>query len=230
MKRALNRFSGRREAAIGLGAYAVYLTVRALVVDDRGRARAARNARRIESLERRLGLHVEPALQALLLEKPRLLRALSAGYVVPNVALTVGSLMWLFARRHPDFHRLRRAGALAIVGGSAVFLVFPCDPPRKLDHMVDTILEGGVDLETGLVVRLYNPVAAFPSIHMAFAMVTSAAVLAGARNPLVRTAARAYPGAVALVVLTTANHFVLDAVAGAALGLAGLRAGRLRDS
>jgi hypothetical protein len=92
--------------------------------------------------------------------------------------------------------------------------------------MVDTIREGGLDLESGIVVKLYNPIAAFPSVHMAFAVVTSAAVLAQARNPTVRAIARAYPGAVAMLVFATANHFVVDALAGAALGLAGLRLGR----
>ena len=52
----------------------------------------------------------------------------------------------LFFRRHPDFHRIRRAGLLSIAGSAAVFYFFPCDPPRKLDHMVDTIREGGLDL------------------------------------------------------------------------------------
>lgn len=216
--------------ALALGAYAVYLAVRAAVDNPYGRERAARNARRLEALERRLGLHVEPLLQARLLDKPRLLRALSAGYVVPNVAFTVGSLMRLFFRRHPDFHRLRRAGLFTIVAPSAVFYLFPCDPPRKLDHMVDTIHDGGLDLESGIVVKLYNPIAAFPSIHMAFAVVTSATVLADARNPALRAAAAAYPGAVAWIVFVTGNHFVLDAVAGAAVGLAGLRLGRRQDA
>lgn len=216
--------------ALALGAYAVYLAVRAAVNNPYGRERAARNARRLEALERRLGLHVEPLLQARLLDKPRLLRALSAGYVVPNVAFTVGSLMRLFFRRHPDFHRLRRAGLFTIVAPSAVFYLFPCDPPRKLDHMVDTIHDGGLDLESGIVVKLYNPIAAFPSIHMAFAVVTSATVLADARNPALRAAAAAYPGAVAWIVFVTGNHFVLDAVAGAAVGLAGLRLGRRQDA
>jgi hypothetical protein len=89
--------------------------------------------------------------------------------------------------------------------------------------MVDTIRDGGLDLENGLVVKVYNPIAAFPSLHMAFAVVTSAAVLAESDNPVVRAPALAYPGAVAFVIFTTANHFVLDAVAGAALGLLGLR-------
>jgi hypothetical protein len=211
--------------ALALGTYGLYLAVGATRDNPAARVRAARNAHRLEVLERRLGLHVEPQIQGLLLERPRLMRALSAGYVVPNVALSVGSVMRLFFRRHPEFHRIRRAGLLSIAGSAAVFYFFPCDPPRKLDHMIDTIREGGLDLESGIVGRLYNPIAAFPSLHMAFAVVTRAAVLADARSPAVRAAAGAYPGAVALIVFATANHFVVDAAAGAALGLAGLRAG-----
>jgi len=211
---------------LALGTYAVYLAVGAARGNAEGRARAARNAHRLEALERRLGLHVEPQIQGLFLDRPQLMRALSVGYVAPNVVLSVGSVIWLFFRRHPDFHRIRRAGLLSIAGSAAVFYFFPCDPPRKLDHLVDTVREGGLDLESGIVVRLYNPIAAFPSLHMAFAVVTSAAVLADSRSPAVRAAARAYPGAVALLVLGTANHFVVDALAGAALGAAGLRLGR----
>ena len=212
--------------ALALGTYGVYLAVGAARDDAAGHARAARNARRLEALERRLGLHVEPWIQSVLLDRPRLARALSAGYVAPNVVLSVGSVMRLFFRRHPEFHRIRRAGLLSIAGSAAVFYFFPCDPPRKLDHMVDTVREGGLDLESGVVVRLYNPIAAFPSLHMAFAVVTSAAVLADSRNPAVRAGARAYPSAVALLLFGTANHFVVDALAGAALARAALRLGR----
>jgi hypothetical protein len=191
-----------------------------------GRVRAARNSRRVETFERRLGIHVEPQIQSLLLGRPRLMRALSVGYIAPNVLFTVGSVMRLFFRRHPDFHRIRRAGLLSIAGPAVVFYLFPCDPPRKLEHMVDTIRDGGIDLESGLVVKLYNPIAAFPSLHVAFAVVTSAAVLADSSSPAVRALARAYPGAVALLVFATANHFVVDAVAGAAVGATGLRLGK----
>ena len=209
--------------ALALGAYGLYLAARSAVDNPAGRARAARNARRVEAVERRLGIHVEPQIQSLLVPRLRLMRALSVGYVAPNVVFTVGSVMRLFFRRHPDFHRIRRAGLISIAGPAVVFYLFPCDPPRKLGHMVDTIRDGGLDLESGIVVKLYNPIAAFPSLHMAFAVVTSAAVLADSRSPAVRALARTYPGAVALLVFATANHFVVDAVAGAAVGLAGLR-------
>jgi hypothetical protein len=220
-------FSGRREAGIGFAVYGVYLAVRQAVYHDRGRARAERNARRIVELERRLRIHVEPAVQRVCLDRKRLVVCLNAGYMSLNVLLTVGSLMRLYRQRHPEFHRLRRAAALATLGAQPSFLLFPTAPPRTLDGFTDTIREfGGIDLDKGLVSRLYDPIAAMPSIHCAYAIVTSAALAAGTDSRAVRAAAVAYPPAVAGAVVATANHYVLDAVAGSALAALSLCAAR----
>ena len=223
------RFSGRREAAIGLGAYAVYLGVRALVANEHGRARARRNALRLVALERRLRLDLEPRLQERCLGRPRMLAALNVSYVTLNVVLTVGALMRLYLRRDPRFHRFRRAAALSLLGACPVFYAFPCAPPRSLDGFVDTVGEV-LDLDSGLVVYLYNPIAAMPSIHLAFAVVTGAAVAETARSPLVRALARLYPPVVFGTVVATANHYVLDCIAGSGLAVAGLRVARSRAS
>ena len=69
-----------KEIAIGLGAYAAYLAVRRAVWTEAGRARAHRNAARLIAFERRLGLFVEPRLQAIALRAPRFVEALNAGY------------------------------------------------------------------------------------------------------------------------------------------------------
>jgi hypothetical protein len=223
-------FSGRREAAIGLGIYGVYLLVRRAVVTDDGRRLAARNAERIVALERRLGMHVEPDLQGVLLPRRGLVAVLNVAYGTLNVGLTVGWLIRLFRRRNPEFHRLRRAAALATLGAQPVFLFFPVAPPRTLDHFVDTIADvSGVDLDVGLVAKLYDPIAAMPSIHVTYAVVTAAGIAETSGSAVARTLAPAYPPLVALVVFTTANHYVLDAIAGAALGLTALRLARLLD-
>jgi len=224
------RFSGRREAALGLGVYATYLLVRRLAVTEEGRRLAARNAERIVALEQRLGLHVEPELQGLLLPRRRLVAVLNVAYVTLNVGLTVGWLIRLFQRRHPDFHRLRRSAVLATLGAQPVFLFFPVAPPRTLDHFVDTIADAsGVDLDAGLISKLYDPIAAMPSIHITYAVVTAAGIAETSESALARALALAYPPLVALVVFTTANHYVLDAIAGAALGLGALRLARRLD-
>ena len=209
--------SARREAAIGLCCYAAYLAVRQAVLPTGGRERAARNARRILAAERQLRLDVEPRVQDAALRLPRLLHVLNAGYAVFNVSLSVGWLVRLYRRRDPAFARERRAAAAAFLGALPVFLVFPAAPPRTLDGFVDTLAEGGIDLEHPLLVRFYNPIAALPSHHVAFAVVTGTAA-ASRSGGLSRAGWATYPAIVALVVVATGNHFTLDVAAGAALG------------
>jgi PAP2 superfamily len=212
-------FSVRREVMLGLGLYALYLLVARLVLRRDGRARARRNADRIVALEQRLGLQVEPAVQRLLLRSPRLVHGLNVGYGLLNVTLTVGWLVLLFRRRDDGFHRFRSTCLLAHGAAQPVFLLLPTAPPRVLDGYVDTLSEvSGLDLEHAFLVRFYNPVAAMPSLHVAFAVITGAEIAERSGSLIVRSAARAYAPLVATVVAGTGNHYVLDAVAGAALG------------
>jgi len=218
------RLSLKRELALGALVYAIYLLVGKLVLRSNGRLRARRNAERIVELEKRVGLHLEPAVQRALLRFPRAMHALNIGYGVFNVSLTVGWLVLLYRRRDPDYRRLRRACLFAHLGAQPVFLLFPTAPPRVLDGFVDTLAEvSGFDLEHRVLVRLYNPIAAVPSLHVAFAVVTASELAARRRSPAVKAAAYSYPPLVSLVVAGTGNHYLLDAVAGAALGSAARR-------
>jgi hypothetical protein len=209
-----------REVALGLGAYAAYLTVRRAVLTPEGRLRALHNAGRVVSLERRLGIDVERPVQRAALRMPRLVHTLNLGYAGANVTLSVGWLVLLRRRRDPDFARERRAAVAAFLGALPVFLVLPVAPPRTLDGFVDTLAARGIDIEHPFLVRFYNPIAAMPSHHLAFAVVTGAGLAARARSRRGRTAWRAYPPFVGLIVVATGNHYLLDAIAGAALGAA----------
>jgi PAP2 superfamily len=212
-------FSIRREVTLGLAVYALYLLVARLVLRRDGRARARRNAERIVALERRLGIDVEPVVQRALLRSPRLVHGLNVGYGLFNVTLTVGWLVLLFRRRDDGFHRFRRTCLLAYLGAQPVFFLAPTAPPRTQDGFVDTLSEvSGLDLEHPFLLRFYNPVAAMPSLHVAFAVATGAEIAGRSDSVLLRSAARAYAPLVATVVAGTGNHYVLDAVAGAALG------------
>ena len=204
-----------------LSVYGVYLLVRKLVLDRRGRERAVRNAERVVALEERLGIHVEPRVQRAVLRFPRVLHGLNVGYAVFNVTLTLGWAAVLFRRGDPGYVRLRNACLLAHLGAQPVFLLFPTAPPRALDGFVDTMAEvSGFDLEHPGLVRLYNPVAAMPSLHVAFAVVTAGALAERASSPAGRLAAASYAPLVSFVITATGNHYVLDALAGAALGSA----------
>jgi hypothetical protein len=111
----VRQFSLRREVAIGLGVYGLYLLVRRLVLRGDGRERARRNAERVVRVEERLGIHVEPTVQRALLRFPRLVHGLNVGYGLFNVSLTVGWLVFLYRRRDPAYHRVRRSAALTYV-------------------------------------------------------------------------------------------------------------------
>jgi membrane-associated phospholipid phosphatase len=216
---AQRAMSGRREIAIGLGAYAAYLAVRQAVWTEAGRARARRNARRVIALERRLGLFVEPRVQAIALRAPRVVDVLNAGYAAGNVALSVGWLMWLYGRGDSAYRRERRAAVVAFAAALPVFLVFPTAPPRTEEELVDTLADRGIDLDHPVLVRLYNPIAAMPSHHVAFAVVTGTGLAARASAPAGRLAWLAYAPLVTVIVIATGNHFIGDVVAGAALGV-----------
>ena len=209
-----------RELAIGAACVGGYYGVRRLVWNDRGRRRAARNADRVVALEERLGLRVEPAVQRVALRHRRLVDALNLGYAVGNLGFSVGWLIVLHHRRSPAFVRERRAVVAAYAGALPLFLALPTAPPRSRDDQVDTLRNRGVDLEHHTLVKLYNPIAAMPSHHVAFAVVTGFGMARFARNPLMRAVGVVYPAAIAAAVVATGNHYTLDVIAGAVLGAA----------
>ena len=208
-----------REFAIGALCIGGYMGVRRLVWNDRGRRRAARNADRVVALEERLGLRIEPAVQRTALRHRWLVDMLNVGYAVGNLSFSAGWLIVLHQRRSPAFLRERRAAVAAYAGALPIFLAFPTAPPRNREDQVDTLLDRGIDLENQTLVKLYNPIAAMPSHHVAFAVVTGLGMARYARNPLMRAVGAVYPAAVAAVVVATGNHYTLDVIAGAALGV-----------
>ena len=209
--------SNRSEAAIGFGCYVAYLAARARVYSRNGERRAIENAQRIHELERRLGIDVEQAVQRRASAVPAALKVLNAGYVVANIGLSVGWLVHLYRSNDPRYRRERTASALALVGALPIFVAFPTAPPRDLDGFVDTLAEQGLDLSHPFLTKFYNPIAAMPSHHVAFATVTGLGI-ATAKKGWRRAAWRSYPAGVTAVVLATGNHFVADALVGVGLG------------
>ena len=218
--------NGWREAALALGAYSVYLAVRDQVWNEAGRRRADRNAKRVIAFEERFGALVEPHVQRIASRAPALLDLLNAGYAAGNVALSVGLLASMHRRGDPGYRQERSAALLAFVGALPVFLLFPTAPPRTQEGFTDTLAARGINLDHHVIRRFYNPIAAVPSHHVAFAVITGAALADRARGRLGRLASRSYPPLIALVVVATGNHYVADVVAGAALGLVARRCAR----
>ena len=62
---------------------------------------------------------------------------------------------------------------------------------------------------------LYNPFAAVPSMHVAFALMIAVPAIMLVKNRVLRVLWGIYPFVVTFVVVVTANHFWLDAALGA---------------
>ena len=208
------RHSLRIEAIMVFGLYGLYELARGLVVGDP--SEAERHAHRLVALERSLHVfdesHVQRAAHAL----PGLIGLLGTAYLTLHLTVTVAVLLWLHQRRPAGFAFVRTtlliASGLALIG----FLVFPTAPPRLAGiGIADTVSNGHISLNHGLVSSLYNPYAAVPSMHIAYALVIGASLLRYGRHPVLRAIGVLYAPAVLLVVVATGNHFFVDAAAGA---------------
>ena len=209
------------ELAGALAVYGLFETSRGLVVGDL--AGAVRHAHLIAGLERSLHVFVEADVQHAAGTVPGLLGALGLLYLTLHLTATVGCLAWLHRRRPTAFPLVRTAlllaSALALVG----YLLFPAAPPRLAAlGVADTISRGGMDMNHGLVSSLYNPFAAFPSVHITYAVIVGAAVFRYGSRPAVRALGALYPLFVLLEIVATGNHFFVDAAGGAAVAAVAL--------
>jgi hypothetical protein len=163
-----------------------------------------------------LHLFLEANVQRAAHALPGLTSQLGIAYLTLHFAVTAGVLLWLHQRRPAAFPLARTtlllASGLALVG----YLAYPTAPPRLAGlGIADTVSNGHVDLNHGLVSSLYNPYAAVPSLHIGYALIVAASPLRHGRHRLVRALGVLYPPFVLLVIVATGNHFFFDAAAGA---------------
>jgi PAP2 superfamily len=204
------------EAGLVVVLYALYETARGIVVGDTDAAE--RHADRLVALERSLHVFAEGGVQRAAHAVPGLPGLLSLAYLTLHLTVTIAVLLWLHQRSPAAFASVRTtllvASGIALIG----FLAFPTAPPRLADvGIADTVSNGRVDLNHGLVSALYNPYAAVPSMHVAYALVVSAAVIRLTRRRVVRVLAALYTPFVLFVIVATGNHFFFDAATGAAV-------------
>ena len=203
----------------GYGGYdLVKLAVRA------GRPTAFAHAADMWRFEQWLHINIEPVLNNFVSSHLPLAMASGYYYGLLHFIVTPLVLAWIYFRRPDAFPRLRSALVLATAGANIVFWTWPLAPPRlavpsMVDILVDHHILGAASPHgvTGYV-DLY---AAMPSLHVAWAFWCAFAVVATTRTRW-RQLAWLYPAATTLVVLGSANHFVLDAVGGVAIMALGL--------
>jgi len=214
-------------ATLGAG-YAAYALVR--LAPHSARRAAFGHAVQLWQAERRLHLTVEPYLNHLAGAHPLLAEAAGYYYGLFHFIITALVLAWLYLRRPAAFGQLRSALVLATTAANVVFWAWPAAPPRfSVPGMTDILVTRdilGAAHPRGAT-SLVNLYAAMPSLHVAWAAwcATAIVITTGTRW---RHLAWLYPAATILVVLASANHFLLDTAGGLAVaGLGVLAASRI---
>jgi len=189
---------------------------------------AFHNAERVITAERWLGIFHEQTVQSWFLAWPWFLRLWNIYYGALHFVVTIAVLIKLF-RRWPAAYRLWRntlafTTALALIG----FSLFPLMPPRLLCdclyghaagssyQFVDTVDRyGGLwSFDSGTVKSISNQYAAMPSLHVAWALWCALVLVPRLHHRWAKVLAGLYPIATLFAVIVTANHYLLDAVAG----------------
>ena len=222
--RLLRRHPALREVLTTAGGLLLYFLARGRIEDRH--AAAQRNAHRIIRWEERLGLCWEPALNRWTAGSRRLTRLWNLVYFWGHAPLIAVSAVWLYRRHRPVYGVTRAAFALSAMLGLISYRLFPVAPPRLTEghSFIDTMQEHSkVSYQAQSLSPFVNPYAAVPSLHFGWSFLLSAAlVLAAPRRAWAWAVAIVQPVLMFVAIVATANHWVLDAVAGLAVCLAGL--------
>jgi hypothetical protein len=183
-----------------------------------GQAVAAfRHGHAVVNAEKTLGIFDELTLQRWVLGAPHIaLDVANWTYFNCQFTISFAFLVWVYCRRNDSFYFIRNVVIAADFIGVIGYITYPTAPPRMLTQygFVDTLHQTAVNHDT--VSALANPYAAMPSLHTAYAILIGTSGVLLARHALTKAVWALYPGLVVFSIITTANHFILDAVAGAA--------------
>ncbi|MCH7811353.1 MAG: phosphatase PAP2 family protein [Chloroflexi bacterium] len=208
-------------------AFLLYFLVRGGVVDREDEA--LRNAIDIIDLERSLGFFWEPELNAAILGSGALVQLFNAVYFWLDFPLIVGIGLWLYFFGHRHEYTIARdavlaSGAIALV----VYWLYPVMPPRLLPPelglgFLDTLDEfSNLSYQAQSTQPFVNPFAAVPSLHYGWAVIVGGVLIWSTRSVWLRALGAMMPVLQLAAIVFTANHYILDAMAGLLAAMGGL--------
>jgi hypothetical protein len=211
-----------RELGIIALLYVFYSAARTFA--DANIAKALTRATDLERIEHSLHLPGEQWLNRLVTVHGWLGLVADYWYASLHYLVTAGVLLWLYRRGRHVYVPARRALTIATLVALAFYLTMPTAPPRMMSGFTDVMAlhanSGwwGADASApkGLG-GLTNELAAFPSMHAGWALWVAIALWRATRSRIVRTLGVLYALGTGIVVIATANHWLVDVVIGQAI-------------
>jgi membrane-associated phospholipid phosphatase len=207
---------GIREITLVLVIYAAYSLIQDGLPDRE--ILAFHNAYRVIDFETRLRMFWELTIQSWFLRSEFLAQLANALYTLLFFPVLISFGVWAYKCHRQQYSIARNAIFISAVIGFPVFGFYPMAPPRLLPNLgfVDTLMKYQlVDFKSSLPGFLVNHYAAMPSFHMAWALLVGIATVRTAKTWWLRMAGILLPLLMFVTIVATANHFILDAIAGA---------------
>ena len=223
------------ELALVAALYGVYMAARAVIgvpvaeAEDRGAD--------ILRVEGWLGLDLEAGLNDWLTAVPAAGLVAAYLYATLHYLVTPAVLLWTAVRRGGGYRVERNALLFATVLGLVGYWLLPTAPPRLIDAGLTDTMAAFADVgwwgDAASAPRgmegLSNQYAAMPSLHVGWAVWVALCVARHAGSSVVRRGIWVYPALMSFVVMSTANHYLLDVLGGAVCAFAGAWLARALD-
>ena len=219
-----------RELVIWLALLAVYVSLTS--IDWTGRHQlAVANSRSLYDLERSLNIDIEPGLNNWLVSRDALRVVANYEYALTYLISSFGLIVWLYLRRPTTYRWARTSFIVLNVASLICFAVYPVAPPRLVANLgfTDTVV---LDRTWGSwgspLVSHANQLAAMPSLHIGWALWVSVILATIASGWVSQTVSGVHVLLTLLVIMATANHYLIDAFGGALVAVAAVAVTRPR--
>jgi hypothetical protein len=166
-----------------------------------------------------IGLNFEMSVNQWVASHEWIAEALDYYYATLHFLVTLGVLVWLFVKRPHIYRGARTVLFTLTVIALAGFALYPVAPPRLLPgyDYIDTVVKFHTwgSLADPEIAAHSNQYAAMPSLHIGWALWAGLSVFMCARLMWVRLLGLLYPVFTLIVIIATANHYLVDAIGGA---------------
>ena len=214
------------EIVLILALWVVYSLARLLA--DTSMAPAVDRAHELLQFEQGIGIHWEVPINDLFVDYRVLGLIGSYWYASLHYVVTAAVLVWLWRLGADRYGPARRALVIGTLIGLLCYIAMPTAPPRFIHGYVDVLSLHAADGWWGADASaprglggLTNELAAFPSLHAGWALWVALALQLYATRHWVRVLGWVYAVGTTIVIVGTGNHWVVDAVMGWLVVLAG---------
>jgi len=208
---------GIREITLFLVVYTAYSLTQDALPDRK--LLAFHNTYNVIDFEKRLKFFWELNIQSWFLKSDFLVQLVNALYTLLFFPVLISFGIWAYKYHRKQYMITRNAIFISAVIAFPIFAFYPVAPPRLLSNMgfIDTLATYMNIKTSSMPTHMVNQYAAMPSLHMCWALLIGIGIVRIAKTWGLKVVGILLPLTMFITIVATANHFILDAIVGAAV-------------